>query len=235
MIRLTIFGARGRMGRRVCTLARADARFDLVAEVDLVGPDAPHAAPDAPSSSPCDAVIDFSTDAGTLQAARHALQHGAALLVGTTGLTAQTLKNLELASRSLPLLIAPNTSLGVALCNHAIAEIARRLGRGFDVDIIEKHHAGKRDAPSGTALRFMETLRSRAGIDLPDRRVHSVRSGDIVGQHAIEFTGRGEQIKIEHVVTNRDVFARGALNAVAWLCGREPGRYTIEQYLDLPP
>ena len=234
MIRLTVFGARGRMGRRVCSLARGDARFDLVAEVDPDGPDAPRAEPEPSPGAACDAVIDFSTDQGALQATRHALQQGAALLVGTTGLTAQTLKNIELASRSLPLIIAPNTSRGVALCNHLIVEIARRLGPDFDVNIIEKHHAGKRDAPSGTALRFAETLRSRAGIELPDHCMHSVRSGDIVGEHAIEFAGRGEQIKIEHVVTNREVFALGALNATAWLCGRKPGRYTIEQYLDLP-
>ena len=234
MIRLAVYGAEGRMGRRVCALAREDGRFDLVAETDEVGPRSPGADRAEAQRRACDAVIDFSSDSGACDAVRHATDHGAALLVGTTGLSSQTLQNMELAARSIPVMVAPNTSLGVAVCNHLIAEIARRLGDDFDIDIIEKHHAAKRDAPSGTALRFVQTLRSRAGIDLPDQRVHSLRSGDIVGEHTIEFTGRGEQIKIVHSVTNLEVFALGALNASAWLCGREPGQYTIEQFLDLP-
>lgn len=234
MIRLAVYGTEGRMGRRICALAEEDDRFDLVAKLDQIDSRATGDERAAAKKRSCDAVIDFSTDSGASEAVRHATDHGAALLVGTTGLSPQTLQNMGLAARSIPVMIAPNTSLGVALCNHLIAEIARRIGADFDIDIIEKHHAAKRDAPSGTALRFAQTLRTQAGIDLPDHRVHSLRSGDLVGEHTIEFTGRGEQIKIVHSVTNRKVFALGALNAAVWLTTCEPGQYTMEQFLDLP-
>lgn len=233
MIRLKVFGACGRMGTRTCALAGVDSRFESVLRVRRQHDHGRGMSRDQALAAPCDVVIDFSTDAGASEAAANAKAHRAALLVGTTGLSSQTLKNIGLAATCAPVIVAPNTSVGVALCNHVIAEIARRISRDFDVDIIEKHHARKRDAPSGTALRFAETLRRCAGLELPDDRVHSVRAGDIVGEHAVEFVGRGERIKIEHSVTNRDVFALGALDAVVWLRDQAPGEYTIEQSLGL--
>lgn len=228
-IRLLVHGARGRMGTRIAALARDDARFKLVAAHDIED----RAQADAIAPSAFDAIIDFSSSEGALHAAELAIKHRAALVVGTTGLSSNFLEFIEVAARSTPVMIAANTSLGVAVLNHLAAEAARLLGSDFDVDLIEAHHAMKRDAPSGTALRLRDALRHEADVELPDERIHSIRAGDIIGEHTIQFSGPGEKIKIFHSATNRDLFARGALRAAAWLRGKPPGRYTIEQSFGL--
>jgi 4-hydroxy-tetrahydrodipicolinate reductase len=117
--------------------------------------------------------------------------------------------------------------------SHLAGEAARRLGEAFDIDIIEAHHAQKRDAPSGTALRLSAAISARAGRDVPAERTHAIRAGDIVGEHTILFSGPGENLSISHAARDRDVFAAGALHAAAWLAGRAPGRYTMEDALGL--
>ncbi len=228
MIRLAVHGAAGRMGARTCTLSRDDPRFQLVSEIDQKSNTGT-----ADADTSIDAVIDFSADEGARCAVALALEHGAALMVGTTGLSRQTLSSIEVAAQEIPTMIAPNTSAGVAVMTHLVAEAARLLGPDYDIDLIEVHHIAKRDAPSGTALRIAETMRRRAGIDLPADRIHPVRAGDVIGEHTVEFFSAGERIRIAHLATSRDLFARGALDAAAWLHGRKPGRYTIEQSLGL--
>jgi 4-hydroxy-tetrahydrodipicolinate reductase len=229
MIRLAIVGAAGRMGARTCSLAQDDPRFKLVARIDLRG--------DSDTvrrlEFPCDVVIDFSSDEGARGAAAMALERHAALLVCTTGLSPQTLSVVEVASRSIAVMVAANTSAGAAVMSHLAAEAARLLDPAYHCDIIEIHHAAKRDAPSGTALRIAEAMRRLAGITLPPDRVHSIRAGDVVGEHTVEFAGPGERLRITHMATSRDLFALGALNAAAWLHSRPPGQYSIEQSLGL--
>ncbi|MHC4416461.1 MAG: 4-hydroxy-tetrahydrodipicolinate reductase [Planctomycetota bacterium] len=230
MIRLAVHGAAGRVGARTCTLARDDPRFELVAEIDREGdPGTPRL-----GDVTLDAIIDFSSDEGAHGAARLALEHQAALLVGTTGLLRQTLTAIDVAARSVPVMVAPNTSFGIAVITALAVRAARLLGPGFDVNLIETHHVHKRDAPSGTAIRIAEALRRQAAVDLPADRIHAIRSGDVVGEHAVELAAPGERISIRHIATSRDLFARGALRAIAWLHGRVPGRYSIEQALGLP-
>jgi 4-hydroxy-tetrahydrodipicolinate reductase len=228
MIRLAVYGAFGRMGTRTCALARDDPRFELVAEIDLEGNTDPTRLGDAT----IDAVIDFSSDEGARSAVDVAVEHRAAILLGATGLSRQTLAAIEVAADSVPTMIAPNTSFGVAVLNHLAAVAAALLGPRYTANLIETHHTRKRDAPSGTALRIADTLR-RGGVELPAERIHSIRTGDVVGEHTVEFAAAGERVKICHIATNRDLFARGALEATAWLHGRPPGRYTIEQALGL--
>ena len=227
-IRLLIHGARGKMGARISDLARHDARFRVVAQVDLDD----HAHGEQLPEGSVSAIVDFSSDHGARHAAQLAVKHRAALLVGTTGLSADSLDAIEVAARSCPVMVAANTSLGVAVLNHLATEAARLLGPSFQVDLIEAHHAAKKDAPSGTALRLLERLRA-SGTDVPRDRVKSIREGQIVGDHRLEFTGPGERITIAHSAETRDVFALGALRAVAWLTQQTPGRYTIEQSLGL--
>jgi 4-hydroxy-tetrahydrodipicolinate reductase len=229
MIRLAIVGAAGRMGARICDLARDDPRFEVVARIDVRGDGDTVRRLDVS----CDVVIDFSSDEGARGAVAMALEQHAALLVCTTGLSAQTLSAIEVASRSIPVIVAANTSAGAAVTNHLAAEAAGLLGPAYHCDIIEFHHAAKRDAPSGTALRIADAMRRRTGVALPLERIHSVRAGDVVGEHTVEFAGPGERLRITHTATSRDLFARGAINAAAWLGGRPPGRYTIEQSLGL--
>lgn len=230
MIRLAVYGAAGRMGTRICTLAHDDPRFDLVAQID---PAIDLTTTRTADVSP-DVIIDFSSDEGTRSATRFAIEHRLAILVGTTGLSSQTLRAIDVAAGSVPAMVAANTSFGVAVLTHLATQAARLLGDGYDVNLTEVHHAGKRDKPSGTALRIAERLRRDAGIELPADRIHAIRGGDVVGEHTVEFAADGERIRLCHIATSRDLFARGALRAAAWLHGQAPGLYTIEQALGLP-
>lgn len=217
------------MGTRIIALAHSDERFNVVASVDRN--DA--ASADALRAGTVDVVIDFSSDDGARRAAQLADRLGAALLVGTTALSPETLDLLEKTSQNVAVMIAANTSLGVAVLNHLAAEAARLLGSEYQIDIIESHHVMKKDAPSGTALRIAQAIRDSTGIDLPADRMHCIRAGDIIGEHTIHFAGPGERIQLSHSATNRDLFARGALRAAAWLHTQKPGLYTIEQSLGL--
>src|SRR5262245_49137652 len=166
-IRLLVHGARGRMGMLVAALARVDARFKVAAEVD---------ASDLPAAGlnrdALDAIIDFSSDEGTRAAVELATHAGAALLVGTTALSTATEAALDDAARAVPVMVAANTSLGVAVLSHLASEAARLLGPEYAIELTETHHTGKKDAPSGTALRLAAALRERAGIDLRSEQVH---------------------------------------------------------------
>jgi 4-hydroxy-tetrahydrodipicolinate reductase len=228
-IRILIHGARGRMGSRITVLAATDQRFSVVGAHDLDDLDA--AQRHAPGS--VDAIIDFSSDSGAHGALALARRLRSALLVGTTGLSKSTIDALGAAANDIPIMIAANTSRGVAALNHLIAQAAQLLGPDYHIDLIESHHAAKKDAPSGTAVRMLRALREQAHVDVPAERVHCLRAGDIVGEHTLQFSGPGERLLITHIATSRDVFVIGALNAAAWLAGKPPGNYTIEQSLGL--
>ncbi len=228
MIRLVMHGAAGRMGSRVCALARTDSRFELVGAIDQDE----QFETSIDRAVEVDVIIDFSSDEGAGNAVRMATDHAAAVLIGTTGLSRQTLDITEVAARRIPIMVAPNTSRGVAVLTRLVVEAARLLGDEYDVNLIELHHLHKRDAPSGTALRIADQMRCKASVDLTADRIHSIRSGDIVGEHIIEFGAPGERIRFHHVATDRDLFARGALRLAAWLTGRAPGQYTIDHAFD---
>jgi 4-hydroxy-tetrahydrodipicolinate reductase len=152
---------------------------------------------------------------------------GAALVSGTTGLSEQQRDNLQTASKQIPVLWASNFSLGVAV----LAELVERASAalpGWDCDVIEAHHTQKKDAPSGTAL----TLGQAAGSAGAPVHYASLRAGDIVGEHTVQFTGLGERLELVHRAGNRDIFARGALHAAVRLVGKPPGTYRVRDLLD---
>ena len=190
-----------------------------------------------------DVAIDFSQPHATranIAACRAARKP---LLVGTTGFAAElTEAELDAAASDIPLLIAPNTSLGVALLTELVRRAARALPPEFDVEIIEAHHRMKRDAPSGTALALAraagegrglppgEALSAASAARVGPRRRGEigfavVRGGDIIGEHTVLFAGPGEELRLSHRAGDRAIFARGALRAALWLLGRPPGRY----------
>jgi 4-hydroxy-tetrahydrodipicolinate reductase len=195
-------------------------------------------------------ALDFSTPLGTGEHARACAARGVPLLVGTTGFGADTRAMLEAAARLVPVLIAPNTSVGVGVLRQLVSLAAAALGEGFDVEISETHHRGKRDAPSGTALALGETIAAARGAALADVAVYarhgiceprksgsigfsSLRAGDIVGEHTVTFAAAGERIELAHRATDRMVFARGALRAAEWLIGRPAGVYGMRHVLGL--
>ena len=170
-------------------------------------------------------AIDFSTAAAATGNIRACMAARVPLLIGTTGLGPDVSTLIAEAARSIPVMAAANTSVAVALLHDLVRTAAARLGRGFDIQVRETHHASKRDAPSGTAL----TLGAAAAAGLtPDRIGYaSTRGGDVVGDHEVLFLGAGERLSLGHSATDRSVFARGALAAGSWLARQRPGSYSM--------
>ena len=190
-------------------------------------------------------ALDFSMGGAVAAHARACAAAGVPLLVGATGLDAAAKAELERAAKTIAVLVAPNTSVAVAVLSRLAAEAARALGASYDVEIAEAHHRHKRDAPSGTALSLGEAIaRSRGqsldevavferhGMDAPRRPgsigFSAIRAGDIVGEHTVTFAAAGERLELIHRATDRMTFARGALRASAWLIDRPPGLYGMK-------
>lgn len=252
--RLLLHGASGRMGRSLLALLAESERLRLVAAVA----NAPRAdlgalavlRPSQMDQAPAfDVAIDFSAPDALPVLARSCSERGAALVSGTTGLDDAAQAALDAASLQVPVLWAANFSLGVALLG-ALAKRAAAAVPDWDCEIIETHHRRKLDAPSGTALRLGEAVAAGRGQRLAQiarhgregsraERVpgeigfHAVRGGAVVGDHSLLFAGDSEVIELVHRAGNRDVFSRGALRAAAWIAGRSPGRYAIEDVLGL--
>jgi 4-hydroxy-tetrahydrodipicolinate reductase len=198
----------------------------------------------------CGVVIDFSIPKSTIANLRVAADAGVAYVTGTTGFDeAQTREIAHFAER-IPVLHAPNFSVAVHVLAHLAREAARLLGDGYDAEIFELHHALKRDAPSGTALYLGEAIAEGQGRRLADHLVleragetgsrpseaigiQTLRGGDNPGEHTIYFIGRGERLELTHRAATRGHFAVGAVRAAAWIVGRDPGLYRIEQVLGL--
>lgn len=256
-------GAGGRMGKAIirCIGEGAVPGISLAAAVDAAGhPDLGHAvapgvtlsADVATAAAGADAVIDFSSHLATADHATRLAASGKAWVIGTTGLSVGERAAVEEAARVIPVVMAPNMSLGVNLLFVLLEEAARALrGKGYDVEIIERHHRLKKDAPSGTALGLGEAVakgldwkldevavHGRSGISAdirPDKQIgfHAVRGGDFIGDHTVVFATGGESVEFSHRATSRDTFAIGSLRAAAWAAGRTPGLYTMRDVLGL--
>jgi 4-hydroxy-tetrahydrodipicolinate reductase len=200
----------------------------------------------------CRVAIDFSVPAASLRLVAAAADAGVACVVGTTGIDAAGRAALERAAARIPLVFSPNFSIAVNVLAWLVREAAARLGDGFDAEIVELHHSAKRDAPSGTALRLARAVAAgrgraadaeeqlvlaRAGETGPRTAgtigVQALRGGDNPGEHTVMFLGRGERLELVHRAMTRDHFAAGAVRAAAWLVGRAPGLYGIEEVLGL--
>ena len=202
--------------------------------------------------SGCDVAIDFSVPAATLAALRVAADAGVAYVTGTTGLSEAERAELAALAERVPVVHAPNFSRAVNVLAWLTREAARLLGPGFDAELVELHHAAKRDAPSGTALRLAEAVAEGRGVALKQHLVleragetgarpegaigvQTLRGGDNPGEHVVHFVGRGERVELAHRSSTRDHFARGAVLAARWLVGRAPGLYTMDDVLGLAP
>lgn len=230
-IRLLIHGASGRMGRALLRLATDDARFAIAGAVTRSGGKVDGvralAAERIASVQSFDVLVDFSLPMAFDAALELCLQRGCALVSGTTGLSDAQRDAMDAATRSIPLAWAANFSIGVAVLDDLVRRAAAAL-RQWDCDIVESHHAQKRDVPSGTALSLGKAIASTRGTQ---PHYASLRAGDIVGEHIVQFTGIGERLELIHRATDRDIFARGALEAAARIAGRDPGRYALGDLL----
>ena len=265
MLKLTILGAAGRMGQSLIRAAASQQDLSLVAAAErpdhpALGVDAGTCAGIAPlglkiapltAAVASDVVIDFTFHAAVPQNLAHALSTRQAYILGTTGLTPDEEAAVNAAATQIPIVWAPNMSLGVNLLLALVEQAATALrDKGFDIEIVERHHRRKKDAPSGTALALGAAAAAGAGLDLtqagvhgrsgltgerPERQIgfHAVRGGDIVGDHTVLFAADGECLELGHRATSRDAFALGALRAAAWVAGRGPGLYSMRDVLGI--
>lgn len=260
-MRLALHGASGRMGLAITRLAEGATGVEIVGaacsstnpqlgrdlgELAGLGSLGVVTSPDVASSLlGADVVIDFSTASAVTQLIQLAVRQGVAIVSGTSNLDAASQRALDKASEAVPVLWSGNMSLGVQVLAEVVEHALRRLGLGYDVEIVELHHRRKIDAPSGTASRLVDAvkkvrpeLRELRGRDgevgartQDEVGVFGVRGGDVIGDHTVYLLGDGERIELTHRASNRDLFARGALCAAQFLAGKKPGRYQIADVL----
>ena len=253
-----IHGAPGRMGARLIQLIGADAGLALAAAIGrpghrgigsdvgpLVGLGPLGVALEAGLTRPVDVVIDFSNPAASLAIAEACAEAGTPLVVGTTGFEPVQKAELAQFAERIALLVSPNTSRAVNLLLRLVGEAARALGDSADIEVVERHHRLKKDAPSGTALRLAEVAAKAIGVEqlthgrhgLVGERprgeigVHALRTGDNPGEHTVVFGLMGECLELSHRALNRDGFARGALDCGKFLAGKPAGAYTMNDVL----
>jgi len=241
-IRVIVYGANGRMGLAITELCQQSPDLDVVAGFDQEDADLMAA------HEPVDVLIDFSQPEGQAEALAWCLQTKTAMVSGTTGIDAPHMAALHSAGAQIPVFWAPNMSIGVNLTAQLVATAAHSLGMTADVEIIESHHRYKKDAPSGTALQLAEVVASARGQEFekvvhsgrhgdcgvrPDGEIgiSSIRAGDLVGEHTVLFQLPGEALEITHRATDRDCFARGALEAARWLNHQSAGFYDMRDLL----
>lgn len=259
---IAMHGATGRMGSRIIQLIQEDPGLRLGVALDR--PDHPRLGEDVgplvglgPLGVPLsaglegaavDVLIDFSTPAATLAIARTCAGRSIPLVVGTTGFEADQHAELDRAAEAIPLLVSSNFSKAVNLLMRLAGEAARTLGASADVEIVERHHHFKKDAPSGTALRLAEIVSQATGSDrfahgrhgqvgarpAGEIGLHALRTGDNPGEHTVVFGLMGECLELTHRALNRDGFARGALDAARFLAGKPPGQYSMADLLGSP-
>jgi len=263
LARIVVIGVTGRMGQALLRAAPGFAQLLITGAVAssaslALGRDAGEVAGIAPTNLTvtsdlpralldADVALDFSHAGATganVAACRAARKP---LLIGTTGLDAALEPAITAACGEIALMLAPNTSIAVALLTELVRQSAATLPAAFDIDVLELHHRGKRDAPSGTALALGRAAAGARGLPpgitapagaaaaqgRPEGQigVTSVRAGDIVGEHTVLFSGPGEQLSITHRAGDREIFARGALTAALWLMSQPPGRYGMRDFI----
>ena len=265
-MRLGITGAAGRMGRAIIEAANQADGVEVGAALEhkdssFLGLDAGEVAGVgrlgvniiadlAEAVDHFDVLIDFTTPDTTIDNTRFCQQHAKKIVIGTTGLSDAQRDEIVDHAASIPVVLAPNMSVGVNLCFKLLDLAAKVMGNEVDIEIVEAHHRHKVDAPSGTALRMGEVVADALGRDLKtcavygregntgerDRSVigfETIRAGDIVGEHTVMFADIGERVEITHKASSRMTFAKGAVRAAVWLAEQPNGMYDMQDVLNL--
>jgi len=264
-LKLTILGAAGRMGQALVRCMSHSPNLQLVGAVEadqcpLLGKDIGIIAGIADigllltadsrkTFQKADALVDFSFPSASAMHATLAAELKKPMVIGTTGLNGPETEAVRKAAAHIPIVWAPNMSLGVNILCAMVKKTAGALG-DYNIEIIETHHRHKKDAPSGTALWLAETAAAARGLKLQDIAahgreglvgerpaaqigIHAVRAGDVVGDHTVIFATEGERLELTHRASSRDCLAMGALRAAEWLSGRKPGLYSMQDVLDI--
>lgn len=264
MVRIAIPGAAGRMGQELVRTCQSTAGVETGAvsehaDSPAIGRDSGEIAgidpagvliQDSLDPQNFDVLIDFTRPQPAMKHLQLCLQQNKAMVIGTTGFSAEEKKAISTAAKEIPVVFAPNMSVGVNLCFKLLATAAEVLGDSVDIEIIEAHHRHKVDAPSGTALGMGEVIAEALGRDLDDCAVYgregntgererttigfsTIRAGDIVGEHTVMFASEGERIEITHKASSRATFANGAIRAAKWLAEQPAGLYSMQDVLGL--
>ncbi len=246
MNRIVINGCMGRMGKTLIKLIEQNEEMVIVAGVDPcrsenISMSFPVYSSLKELDVPADIVIDFSNAAGVPGLLESVVENKLGIVVATTGLDETAVKLMKKASESVPLFFSFNMSLGINLLKTLITRAAQILGPDYDVEIIEKHHKMKKDAPSGTAFVLADALSEVRDFDYTHGRresakareagelgIHAVRGGTIIGEHEVIFAGPDEVVEIGHKAYSREMFARGAIRAAGFLVGKSPGFYGMD-------
>jgi len=258
VIRAVVAGAGGRMGSRILAALREEKDFTVTGACERAGSE--HVGRDAGGvtivstlesalQKGAEVVIDFTAPAASVQHAATCASRGVALVIGTTGFAPEQKNDLRASAARIPIVLAPNMSVGVNVLFRLVADAARALGRGYEVEVVEMHHRMKRDAPSGTAVRLAEVVAQARGAgadafvyerhgDVGPRKpgtigLATLRGGDVVGDHTVHFLSDGERLELTHKATSRDNFARGAVRAARWVPGKKAGLYDMQDVLGL--
>lgn len=243
MTRIIITGSKGRMGQALLSCAGRLSEVEVVGAVDQ-GDDL------SAIIEKCDGVIEFSFHNVTASVAELCAKHGKFIVIGTTGHTEAEKTHITNLKSRIPIVMASNYSTGVNTLFWLTQKAAEILGPSFDLEVVEMHHRMKKDAPSGTARTLGEILakarqaqfddvarHGRSGIvgERSDAEIgmHSLRGGDVVGDHTVMFAAQGERVELTHKASSRDTFANGALRAASWVSDRQPGLYSMQDVLGL--
>lgn len=266
MIKLLVAGACGKMGAQILSLAAKDSAFKITGAFESKG----HARVGKPLSEILgieglntavtagiesvvkagDVVIDFTHRDATPEHVRACQAAGLAMVIGTTGLSEETLQTIKQASQKIAIVQSPNMSAGVNLLFKLTELVASKLSDEYDIEIVEAHHRHKKDAPSGTALELARSAARGRKVDLSQKGVygregltgerprgeigvHAVRGGDVVGDHTVSFMAEGERVELTHKASSREAFAKGALLAAKFVAGKKTGLYTMHDVLGL--
>jgi len=266
MVRVAVAGVCGKMGMRIAVQAHDHPEVQLAGAFERAGHEkigadvgdtigtGPIGVPVSASADEAikaaDVLIDFTGVGSTLNNVKRCADLGKAIVIGTTGFSADEKKNVESFASRIPCVMAPNMSVGVNLLFRVLGDVAAVLGDDYDIEIVEAHHRLKKDAPSGTALRMAQVIADAMGRNLDDVAVYerkgligerkrkeigiqTLRAGDIVGEHTVLFGTVGERVEITHKASSRDTFAKGAIRAVLWIKGKTPGMYDMMDVLGL--
>ncbi len=266
--RVGIVGANGRMGRRLIEAAHQGGQTRMGAAFarsgsPLIGQDAGQIAGIgqigvsvvddlAGHRDDFDVLIDFTSIDATMRHLEMCREAGRAIVIGTTGLSDAQKETLQMAARDIPVVFAPNMSIGINVLLQVLGQVASMLGDDYDVEIIEAHHRHKVDAPSGTALRLGEAVADSLDRDLQQVAIYgregitgersaqtigfsTIRGGDVVGDHTVLFAGIGERVEITHKASSRMTFAKGAVRAAQWVADKPAGLYDMSHVLGLKP
>jgi 4-hydroxy-tetrahydrodipicolinate reductase len=260
-LKIVIAGAGGRMGRTLIDAVNSASDLQLHGALEMPGsPLVGHPAASSAGAKPiaitddlasikgADALIDFTRPAGTLGHLAACAREGVPIVIGTTGFSDSEKQQIAEAAKTIPIVFAPNMSVGVNVTLRLLEVAAVALAEGYDIEILEMHHRHKIDAPSGTALGMGEAIARAQGRSLKDAAVYSregvtgerdpstigfavLRGGDCVGEHTVVFAGTGERVEITHRASSRNTFSTGALRAARFLSGRAPGLYGMNDVL----